>query len=227
MKPFFQDEYVTLYHGDCREVLPDIEHGDTCITDPVWPNSVFPDIDDPAALFAEAAALLNVQRLVVQLGCMSDPRFLAGVPASLKFLRVCWLSYARPAYRGRILMGSDIAYAWGTPPSSRPGRRVLPGQCMAKKNNTMAQRTGRGNGSSENCDFSKLPHPSPRRLEHVLWLVSVFAEQCVIDPFAGTGTTLLAAKSHGLRSIGIERNERFCEIAANRMGQGMLAFSAP
>jgi site-specific DNA-methyltransferase (adenine-specific) len=221
--PFYSDEYVTLYHGDCREILPHIEHGDTCIVDPVWPNSVFPDIEDPASLFAEAAELLSVERLVVHLGCSSDPRFLCGVPQSLPFLRVCWLEYASPSYRGRILIGSDVAYAFGVPPSSRPGRRVLPGRCMAKKNDTKGWHTGRGRGSSDGIEYDKLPHPSPRRLEHVSWLVSVFVNESVIDPFCGVGTTLLAAKSHGLKAIGIEREEKYCEMAASRLEQTMLA----
>lgn len=225
MNPFYSDEYVTLYNGDCREILSQIEHGDTCIVDPVWPNSVFPDIESPEALFAEAAALLKVQRLVVHLGCSSDPRFLAGVPTHYPFLRVCWLEYASPSYRGRILIGSDVAYAFGTPPTSRPGRRVLPGRCMAKKNDTKDWHTGRGTGTSDGIEYDKLPHPSPRRYEHVSWLVNVFADAVVIDPFSGVGTTLLAAKSHGLKAIGIERDERFCELAAHRLEQRMLALT--
>ncbi len=225
MTPYYCDEQVTLWHADCRELLPTLEHGDTCIVDPVWPNSVFPLVKNPAALFAEAAVLLRVERLVVHLGCSSDPRFLAGVPPTLPFLRVCWLEYAAPSYRGRLLIGSDVAYAFGTPPTSRPGRRVLPGRCMAKKNDTKDWHTGRGHGTSDGIDYTQLPHPSPRRLEHVAWLVSVFVNDCVIDPFCGVGTTLLAAKSHGLRAIGIEREERYCEMAARRLSQRMLALA--
>ncbi|HAK89974.1 MAG TPA: hypothetical protein DCP24_13120 [Nitrospiraceae bacterium] len=224
--PYYQDDLITLYHGDCRDILPEIEHGDTCIVDPVWPNSVFPKVKDPAALFAEMCGLLHVERLVVQLGCMSDPRFLAGVPASLPFLRTCWLAYAHPSYVGRILMGSDVAYAYGVAPSSRPGRKVLPGQCMAKKNNQKLWHSGRGNGSSDTVKYDELPHPSPRRYEHVAWLVSVFAEASVIDPFIGTGTSLLAAKNAGLKAIGIEIEEAYCEIAAGRMGQEVFAFES-
>jgi site-specific DNA-methyltransferase (adenine-specific) len=223
--PYYTDDYVTLYHGDCREILPQIEQKDTCIVDPVWPNSVFPDVADPAALFAEAAALLTVERLIIHLGCMSDPRFLCGVPSSLKFLRVCWLEYAHPSYVGRILMGSDVAYAYGYPPTSRPGRRVLPGRCMARKNDNKTQHTGRGNGTSTTVNYEKLAHPSPRRYEHVSWLVATFANEGVIDPFSGTGTTLVAAKNHGLKAVGIEREERFCEIAAGRLEQSMLALA--
>lgn len=222
MNPYYEHGGITIYCGDCLEILPEIEHPDTCIVDPVWPNSVFPDIDNPAQLFAAAAQKLKVERLVVHLGCASDPRFLCGVPISLPFLRVCWLEYASPSYRGRILIGSDVAYAFGSPPTSRPGRRVLPGRCMAKKNDTKQWNTGRGHGTSEGIDYAKMPHPCPRRLEHLLWLVSVFANDGVIDPFCGVGTTLLAAKQHGLKAIGIERDERSCENAAKRLSQEVL-----
>lgn len=225
MTPYYADDYVTLYCGDCREILPHVEQGDTCIVDPVWPNSVFPSVEDPAALFAEAAALLTTERLVVHLGCTSDPRFLYGVPSRFEYLRTCWMEYALPSYRGRVLIASDVAYAWGPPPSSRPGRRVLAGRCVARKNDTKDWHTGRGHGTSDGIDYGNLPHPAPRRLEHVLWLVNLFVEKVVIDPFCGVGTTLLAAKSHGLRSIGIEREERYCELAARRLSQEMLALT--
>lgn len=222
MKPYYDHAGVTLYLGDCREILPGLAQPDTCITDPVWPNSVFPGIVDPAALFAEACASLTSARLVVHLGCTSDPRFLAGVPARLSFLRVCWLRYARPSYRGRILIGSDVAYAYGEPPPSRPGLRVISGEFVARNNSTKTQHTHRGDSTSDGVDYSEMPHPSPRRLEHLMWLVSRFAVSGVIDPFCGTGTSLLAAKTVGLRAVGIETEERYCEIAANRLSQEVL-----
>lgn len=221
-KPYYQDDWVTLYCGDCRELLPCIEQPDTCITDPVWPNSVFHKVTNPALLFSEMAQQLKTDRLVVHLGCMSDPRFLAAVPLRFPFMRTCWLSYAHPSYVGRVLMGSDVAYAFGLPPESRPGRRLMAGQTMARKNDGKLQHSGRGNGTSANVDYGKLPHPAPRRTEHVLWLVSTFANTGVMDPFAGTGTTLWAAKHHGIKAVGIELEERYCEIAARRMAQEVL-----
>ncbi|KKK62925.1 hypothetical protein LCGC14_2999480, partial [marine sediment metagenome] len=71
-------------------------------------------------------------------------------------------------------------------------------------------------------NYAALPHPSPRRLQHVNWLVRFFGEESILDPFAGAGTTLRAAKDLGRKAIGIEIEEKYCEIAAKRLGQEML-----
>lgn len=227
VKAYYEQDGVTIYCGDAREMLPELAQPAVCITDPVWPNSVFPGVTDPAALFAQVAALLTVDRLVVHLGCTSDPRFLAGVPARLPFVRVAWLRYARPSYRGRILVGSDVAYVFGDVPASRAGRRVLSGECVARNNSTKLQHTGRGQGTSEGIEYDALPHPSPRRYEHVAWLTALYGDGGVLDPFSGTGTTLLAAKELGLPAVGIEIEERYCEIAARRLDQMVLPLETP
>ncbi len=228
MKPYYSDESVTIYHGDCREILPQIkQQPDTCIVDPVWPNSVFPGVADPQQLFAEMVQNLSSQRLVVHLGCTSDVRFLCSVPPRYPYLRTCWLRYARPSYRGRILIGSDVVYAFGNPPPSRDGRHVLSGETCARNNSNKWQNTGRGGGTSDSVDYDAMPHPAPRRYEHLKWLVKVFVDESVIDPFMGTGTTLHAAKDSGVPAIGIELEERYCEIAARRMSQSVLDFTPP
>lgn len=223
MKPFYDEDGIVIYHGDAREILPLIQQPDVCITDPVWPNSVFPEVPNPTQLFAETAALLTGSRLVVHMGCSSDPRFLAAVPTRFPFVRVAWLRYARPSYRGRILVGSDVAYVFGSLPPSRPGRHVLSGETVAKNNNTKRQHTRRGGGQSDDIDYTKLPHPSPRRYEHVAWLVGIYGDGGVVDPFCGTGTTLEAAKRAGLPAIGIDTQERFCEQSAERLSQRSFA----
>ena len=219
---FYEEPDITLYCGDCREVLPLIEQQpDTCITDPVWPNSVFRDVD-PAKLFAEMCAELRSDRLVAHLVCTSDVRFLAGVPERYPYLRTCWLRYARPSYRGRLLIGSDVAYAFGTAPTVRPGRHLLSGEIVARNNSTKLQNTGRGKASSDEVAYDKLPHPAPRRLEHLTWLVTKFADAGVIDPFCGTATTLEAAKLLKVPAIGIEIEPKYCEIAVKRLRQEVL-----
>ena len=221
MTPYYDEDGITLYHGDAREILGQIDdHGDTCITDPVWPNSVFPGVLDPVDLSASVFDQLQVDRLVVHLGCSSDPRFLLSVPSRFPYLRTCWLRYARPSYRGRILIGSDVAYAFGSAPGVRPGRRLLAGETCACDNSKKPYHTHSGPG--EITDWSQVPHPAPRRLEHVQFLVSVFSDSAVIDPFCGIGTTLLACKQLRVRCTGIEITERYCEIAVDRLRQGVL-----
>jgi site-specific DNA-methyltransferase (adenine-specific) len=69
-------------------------------------------------------------------------------------------------------------------------------------------------------------HPSPKPYDAMRWLVSRLPGEVVLDPFMGSGTTLRAAKDLGRKAIGIEIEERYCEIAAQRMSQSVMAFDA-
>jgi hypothetical protein len=226
--PYYEQSGVTIYHGDCREVLPSLS-ADAIITDPVWPDCehVFPGID-AKTLLAEALQLSCVERVAIQLGCASDVRFLGAVPERFTYLRTCWLDYACPSYQGRVLNTGDVAYVFGEPPPPRRGAMILPGHKTATRTTAddwrdisarKDQRKGKERGA---VPTTALQHPTPRRIEHVAWLVKWFGGESVIDPFAGSGTTLVAAKRSGLRAIGIEITERYCEIAAKRLQQEAL-----
>lgn len=225
MKPYYTHAGITIYHGDCREILPTTEACDTVITDPVWPNSVATLVghERPQQLMAEmCSALPPPKRLIVHLGCDSDPRFLAAVPLAYPFLKECWLRYACPTRKGRNLYGADVAHVFGVYPKSIPGRRVISGEYCSTRPDarrmivTKHKEYGRPHPSE---------HPTPRRLQHLRWLVSKWAEGTVLDPFCGSGTTLLAAKDQGLPAIGIEIEEKYCEIAAKRLSQEVFDFA--
>lgn len=234
MTPFYDQSGVTIYHGDCRDILPHLS-AESIITDPVWPNSIFPAVVNPEQLLSEALVLANVRRIVIHLGCDSDPRFLRAVPSKFPFIRSCLLEYARPSYKGRLVYGGDIAYAYGEMPppihreGSRRGAALIPGLCISTRSDMMFRRSNwngsekRFNRDSDNT--ANLPHPAPRRLQHVVWLCKWFAGASLIDPFAGSGTTLIAAKAHGVTATGIEIEERYCEIAAKRLSQEVLQFT--
>ena len=211
--PYYDRGGITIYHGDAREMVPELApFAGVVITDPVWPNSVatLAGWEDPSGLFRDVAVNLHrlSNRLVVHLGCNSDPRFLLAVPAEFEFFRVCWLEYTSPSYKGRLLYKSDVAYAFGVPPTGGV-RGVVPGMVTDTSN-----RPRRHAGE----------HPTPRRIGHVTWLVKWFSleGETVLDPFAGGGTTLAAAKYAGRRAIGIEIEERYCEAAAKRLEQDVL-----
>lgn len=220
---FYAELGIEIYCGDCREVLQLLPtRADTIVTDPVWPNTGV-DFDGIEAwsMFADAARLFpaRADRLIVHLGCDSDPRFVASVPPSYRFFRVCWLEYACPTRKGRVLYTGDVAYVFGPPPASRPGRRVLPGRVISGKLDVQRDRVS---PHKEWGKANRSGHPAPRRYQHVLWLVSRFADGLVIDPFAGSGTTLQAAKHCNLPAIGIEIEPKYCEIAVKRLRQEVL-----
>lgn len=226
MKPYYEHAGIALYHGDCREwdALP----GESIITDPVWPNSVFLDIEDPQALLRQALSKCGDQtrRIVIHLGCNSDPRFLTAVPPRFRFFRSCWLEMACPNYIGRLLYTADVAYAFGEPPPSRPGAHVIPGRVVATKNDKGFARGNGRNKIATDSAIATLPHPTPRKPQHVRWLVKYFGGASVCDPFMGSGTTALACHELGVPYVGIEREERYCEIAAKRLGQEVFGFEA-
>jgi DNA modification methylase len=205
--PYAQIGSVTLYCADCRDILPQIP-ASTVITDPVWPGAEVPLKGRGHAdrLFQDALRLapLEAERLAIQLGCDTDPRFLNAVPEWWDFFRVAWLEVARKGYRGRLLHTGDVAFLFGDPPPSREGHRVVPGRYTDPDPNGK-QRS----------------HPTPRKLGHVEWLVKWWSgpTDTIIDPFAGSGTTGLAAMRWDRECVLIEIEEEHCETAARALEQ--------
>lgn len=235
MKPYYEDNMTTLYLGDCREILPTLEL-EMIITDPVWPDAdvKLPGCENPYQLFADMCKAIpaGTQRLVVQLGCDSDPRFLSGIPSNWPFLRVCWLDYARPSYKGRLLYTGDVAYGYGIPPAYITGRQVISGMCRSTKSDKLFERHTKANPKKklftgkhdeDEQGVNNLPHPTPRRLQHVEWLVHQFSDNAVCDPFTGGGTTGVAAKKLGRKFIGIEIEEKYLELAVKRIKKQPVA----
>jgi hypothetical protein len=213
MKPYYEHGGITIYHGDCREIIPALAF-DVVITDPVWPNcppGLIAGHERPFELFAEFCGIVDampVLRVAVALRNDSDPRFLYPVPARLPFLQIMWCRWALPGFIGRVLGGNECIYVFGEPIKYAEGRKVVPSL------SPVAQPGSRPpNG-----------HPCSRALVHQIWAVNWCSDvgETVLDPFMGSGTALHAAKEVGRRAIGIEIEERYCEIAAKRLSQEVL-----
>lgn len=164
--------------------------------------------EDPAGLFKKACNLFTQlsDRLIVILGCDSDPRFLTTVPSIYSYLLTCWLRRIPPTYKGNILYGADIAYVFGTPRAHEHTENILTCETYS------ISKGKRASGQT---------HPCFRPLKTMEWLVSNFTEEgdTILDPFAGSGTTLLAALRTGRKAIGVEIEEKYCKIAAERCRQ--------
>lgn len=212
-RPYYDHAGITIYHGDCREILQVIPTAQVCLTDPVWPNcpdGLIVGHDRPFELLNEALICLpgELRQLVIVMRNDSDPRILSAVSMALPFQQMCWLQYVMPGYLGRILGGNECAYVFGTPIASAPGQRVIP---------SISPKAQPGDRRANG-------HPCSRSLIHFRWLVDWFSQdgETILDPFCGSGTTLRAAKDLGRRAIGIEIEEKYCEIAAKRMAQEVL-----
>jgi hypothetical protein len=208
MKPYYSEKGIELYVGDSRKVLPRLNQKFTSvITDPVWPN--VPGhmqkewgVKCPFKLLQQTSIHfpLLAPTTVIILGCNSDPRFLNALPDSLPFIRQSFIEYRVPCPKGRILNGHDVVYSFGAIPSDMPGF-LLPGRYVEKANDKRERR-----------------HPCPRNLHLMKWVVKWYAGLGpFIDPFSGSGTSLLAAKILGIAAVGIEKKKEYADITIDRL----------
>jgi DNA modification methylase len=215
MKEYYKDEYVTLYHADCREVLPQLEPVDLVLTDPPYgvsgeqnsktrdslkKNDYISFVDSveyvkAVILPAFTSALLQTKRAIITPGnrCVT----LYPIPDSFG-------CFYQPASVGLQPWGradaQPILYYGKFPRSSM----LIPGS----KCSYVLTESPIVNG-----------HPCPKPLNAWRMLIThgTLDGDTILDPFTGSGTTLVAAKEQGLKAIGIEICEAYCEIAARRV----------
>jgi site-specific DNA-methyltransferase (adenine-specific) len=232
MKPYYQDEAVTIYHGDCREVLAEVS-ASVLVTDPPYGIGLVRKTSDfrgsrhfDAGVSLEATTLYD-----------DEPERIAGIIAE-----AVPLALSRCCGRGVVFCGP--AMLWNYPKPAAVGAVYLPNgagrcawgfQCFQPilfygKDPWMAAGKGSRPNSfkTEQPNTEKFDHPCPKPVKWMTWAItrgSLLESDTILDPFMGSGTTLRAAKDLGRKAIGIEIEERYCEIAAKRMAQEVLAFA--
>jgi len=212
--PYYSDELVEIYHGDALELLPTIE-ADVVITDPPYGIAATSYRRQPGAVqyrpiagdadTAAARALfewLPAEMPAAVFGANCFPELL---PHPGRW--VCWdKRLTRAADR---MLGSAFELAWLN--TSTGYDQMI--RCL------------HGGVVNANGHGLKRVHPTEKPVPMLRELIGVVGGSGVIcDPFAGSGTTLRAAKDLGRRAVGIELDEQYCEVAAQRMGQGVLEF---
>jgi DNA modification methylase len=214
VKPYYEHGGITIFHGDCREVVPALAFDGLVVTDPPY-GIAHPT--DYAARGRDNLAACRDYAPVHGDGEPFDPRWLLTVG------------------RGRILWGGNY-YAHLLPPTSgwlvwdkeRPDDLDQATCELAWTDCVKGVRRFRHlwNGMMR-ASREELAHPTQKPEALMLWCLSTrwTVTGDVLDPFMGSGTTLRAAKDLGRRAIGIEIEEKYCEIAAKRLSQEVL-FSA-
>ena len=212
MEPYYQDEWVTLYHGDCLELADVWTGADVLVTDPpygmayssgrrahkgILGDKTLDVRDEALSLWGDGPALVfgtwkrqrpaGVRQLIVW-----DKRGGAGFSGDLK---MPWADITEEIYvLGTGWVGGRIPAIYSVP--------TLPS-------------TNRPN------------HPTPKPVP----LMELLIEKCPIgviaDPFTGSGATLLAARNAGRRVVGVELEEQYCELVAKRLDATPLPMFAP
>lgn len=226
MKPYYEEAGITIYHGDCREVLPSIEAADHCITDPPYSPATRAgartrndgDVLVPFAISEEDVfgVFSQLAKIVKRWTVASmDWRHVAmlerEVPDGMRFVRAgCW-----------VKLNSAPQFTGDRP---APGWEMV--ACLHAAAGKMRWNGGGSRAVWTTCKENQNGHPTPKPLPLMMTWVSQFTDEreTIIVPFTGSGTTLLAAKELGRKAIGIELEEKYCEIAANRLRQSVLNF---
>jgi len=239
VNPYYSDDAVTIYHGDCRNVLVHPLSRDVVITDPPYGTSLYPtdtDVFTPE-LFGS----------LVSDGCSAAifgwPERLVGLCVLAHAIPTEWVTWAptNGAMRGFNPVGlwrdtEHIAIFGGewisrSQVKSADGQRLDVSQRgsgkggMKKAGYGPMRRTGdiwTDPAPGLGFHFDKRLHPNEKPVSVMTKLISGFPTETIIDPFMGSGTTLRAAKDLGRKAIGVEIEERYCEIAAKRMAQEVL-----
>ena len=248
MKPYYEDDFVTLYHGDYRDVLPELGQVDHIIADPPYSEHVHGSARRRNITYRDRGARYGADtRRKVDLGfghlLPEDRAFLCEQSARLARRWVLTFSDTESAHLWRENLeeeGLDYVRtgAWikiGSTPQFSGDRPATGFESI-----TICHQPGRKrwNGGGKHAVWS-VPivldrgangarlHTTQKPLELMLSLVDLFTDrnEMVLDFVAGSGTTLVAAKSLGRRAIGVELEERYCEIAARRLAQDVLDFT--
>lgn len=212
MKPYYDHGGITIYHGDCRELLPALGTFDLLLTDPPYGISLDTAYKDRGRSNAcrsvnhvpvagddepfDPTHLLSSSYSSVLWGANNFADRLPGSPM--------WLVWDRIA-TGDV---TDCELAWVR------GCRFKTVRIFKHQWSGMIRASERGCGSL---------HPTQKPVTLMAWCLGFFPDaKTVVDPYMGSGPVARACKDAGRQYVGIEIEERYCEIAAKRLAQEVL-----
>ncbi len=217
--PYYQDDAVAIYHADCRELLPLIPDKsiDLVLTDPPYGLNFeyLSYIDTPENLKELIGDILpesiRVARLVAILSGITPMGFYPKADWTMACVWNTTGSYGMFGYTQWfpvLLYGKDLA-----------GIGRING---VLKSDVIAENGGGSVGFQRDANESKHTCPKPANL--ILKLTARLSNESsiILDPFLGSGTTAYCAKKLGRKCIGIEIEEKYCEIAAKRCSQSVM-----
>lgn len=217
MTPYYQDEAVTLYCGDCREILPSLSQIDVTITDPPFGEKTHQNARSFTRGHGESSP--------IDFHAITQKEFF-DITAMLMTLTKRWVvmhcewRYAHYLEAAGWLVRLGVFVKVRTTPQLSGDRPGTGWEAVA-----ILHRAGRkrwnGGGKAAVWRYARDPqqYPTQKPLALLREWVSLFSDpgETILDPFCGSGTTLCAAKLLGRRAIGIDRREQACALARERV----------
>jgi site-specific DNA-methyltransferase (adenine-specific) len=216
MNPYYQDDAVTIYHGDCREILPLLELGsiDLVLTDPPYGVGL-----NTGYAKASRGNLTAAHDYPLVFG---DDKPFDPVP---------WLQWENVVlwganYYSDKLPQSNVWLIWDKRDGIAMNDQADCELAWTRGTKGTVPRTYHHlwNGMLKDSERDqRRVHPTQKPVALMAWCLNFYPNAVtILDPFMGSGTTLRAAKDLGRKAIGIEIEERYCEIAAKRMSQSVM-----
>jgi DNA modification methylase len=204
MKPYYEENGITIYHGDCREILPHLPKVDLVLTDPPYGIGKA-DWDGDYLDWVESE-------------CLKAGRCVCIIPG-------IWAL-------GKCIYAMGDYYRWtvaGYKPAAMTNGSIGLNKWQPAVLGGTVPRTGADAFTFKQTGEGKQGHPCQKPLAFINWLVYKLTSDCgsILDPFMGSGTTLVAAKELGRKAIGIEISKAYCDIAVQRLAQGVLPLETP
>lgn len=229
MKPYYEDDYVKLYHGDCLTEHREWLTADVLVTDPPygrnWKQGNIKEARWPAAQDSDAhPGIANdgtTETRDAALAAWGSKPWVAfgdlmlAPPTGTKLTAVYHKNSGTSGFRGAVAgvrRDAEAIYFGGGHKSGLGGRT------------SVFEYAGSVSGSHGLTGETGHPHTKPVSL--MMQLIERCPTGTVADPFSGSGSTLVAAKALGRRAIGVELEEKYCEIAARRLSQEVLDLGA-
>ena len=211
MKPYYERAGVIIYHGDCREILPSLPRVDVVLTDPPYSVGRSEGEFNASGNIAVSLHLASEKAPTCIVFGTSSGRGIEFLRSSIRALPHCRVlawhrSYVNSPAAGPWRWDLVLIHVFGKGAFGRPEHSSL---IQTDGTQSLAIETG---------------HRSPVPVEVMQHLYEPFAPGVLLDPFMGSGSSLLAARRARGTAIGIEIEERYCELAAKRLSQEVFDF---
>lgn len=222
IEPYYSEDGITIYHGDCAEIAPQLGRFDLLCTDPPYGigearanhrNRNRPGIKS-ADYYSQGRVdwddappsdeLLSMLLSLARWRCIFGGNYFALPPSS------AWLVWDKEKRAGIDFAHGELAW-------TNYGRALQ-----------IKRHLWSGYWQADMAHKEERVHPTQKPLAIMSWAISLCPERptSVLDPFMGSGTTLVACKNLGIRAVGIEREERYCRDAVRRLAQQTLDLGA-